>query len=267
MQMYDVWKQARDLLSACEIDEPPVDLAKLARKRLIREIRVERSVVNGELRRLKSGGYIVRLDARDSEERRRFTLAHEIAHTFLLNDADVEDSGGCGNEDVEELCDFAAAELLIPDKLLRRSSLQVDIDTILSIAKTFRCSIEAAAWKLLNMRDFKGALLLWKVQRLDGVLTARVTAKPRTLSVTLPFSRGTTLTESDPNWPAIAFDGEPLIEIQPEHSQAKYLAERRRLRGSTIATLITLSKRRTQSSVEASSRQTSLFEKPGKNSD
>jgi len=120
-QMFNILSQARDLVNTCQINEPPVDLAKLARKQQIREIRVEDSVLNGELRRLKSGGYLVRLDARDSEERRRFTLAHEIAHTFLMSDSKDSAGGDCQNAEVEDLCNFAAAELLVPDKLLRRT--------------------------------------------------------------------------------------------------------------------------------------------------
>ena len=99
--MFDILRQARELVAVCRITEPPVELGRLARKQGIREIRIEDSVLNGELRRLKSGGYIVRLDGRDSEARRRFTLAHEIAHTFLIANDRTASAADCADEDVE----------------------------------------------------------------------------------------------------------------------------------------------------------------------
>jgi hypothetical protein len=259
-QMFAILSQARGLLKRCEINEAPVDLTKLARQQEIREIRVDRSVLNGELRRLKSGGYVVRLDARDSEERRRFTLAHEIAHTLLISSSDKTALHNCEDERTEELCDFAGAELLVPDQLLRRTRLQLDIHTILSIANEFRCSIEAASWKLLNTLDFKGALILWKMHKVEGVLIASAVATPRTVTVSLPFVRGMVVREGDPNWRAIV-DGGEVVELQANNDPSiRYSAERRRLRGGIIATLIRLASTKLSSTSRPSARQTNLFE-------
>src|SRR5689334_16337861 len=78
--------KARDVVRSSGNPTPPVDVAKVAVLCGIRQVRTEPLAVRGELRRLNIGGYAVTLDARLSPQRRRFTLAHEIAHTLLLAD-------------------------------------------------------------------------------------------------------------------------------------------------------------------------------------
>jgi IrrE N-terminal-like domain len=241
-QMFDILAQSRALLRRCEIAEPPVDLGKLAREQQIREIRIDDSVLNGELRRLKGGGYMVRLDARDSRERRRFTLAHEIAHTFLAADASDQSTLNCDNEGNEDLCNLAAAELLIPDALVQRYKLVFDIDSILLLTGKFSCSLEAAAWKLLNTADRKGALLLWNIQRAGSNVTARIAAMARTLTVDLPFRRGMVISKPDPDWLAVVTSDSDEIELRGGGDGILYSAQRQPLGKSTVATLVRLSK-------------------------
>jgi hypothetical protein len=258
-QMFEILSKARALVAKCQIIEAPVDLAKLARHQRIREIRVDNSVLNGELRRLKSGGYLVRLDGRDSEERRRFTLAHEIAHTFLHTEEGGNTIVRCDNTDVENLCNLAGAELLIPDTLFRRRKFSLDIESILRIAREFRCSLEAAAWKLLNSADYKGALLIWNIRRIPPRVVARLVSMPRTLTVQLPFARGATISDSDPNWSSIATSRSKNIELR-SFGGVYYSAERKQLGKSTIAILIRLSKT-SAITAGAGERQALLFQK------
>ncbi len=239
-QMFDILAQSRALLLGCDVKEPPVDLGKLARRQQIREIRIDDSVVNGELRRLKNGGYLVRLDARDSEPRRRFTLAHEIAHTLLATNGD-RTALDCSDKNVEDLCNLAAAELLVPDTILRRSSVQLDIRSVLALARKFSCSLEAAAWKLLNLPGFRGALLLWKIEKSERKVQARIFALARTLGIELPFARGMIITDSDPNWSAIALDNSDEIELSIHSPQISYLADRQLLGRNSVAVLIKFS--------------------------
>ena len=239
-EMYDILRLAQELLVACRITESPVDLNKLARKQDIREIRVDDKVLNGELRRLNSGGYMVRLDGRDSENRRRFTLAHEIAHTLLIAKGGTA-AIDCADEQIENLCDLAAAELLIPSALLRREQLKLDLGSIFFLASKFKCSLEAAAWKLLNMRDWKGALLLWRIERSTGSSIARIIAMPRTLTITLPFSKGMIVPESGVNWQSIIGNDHSTVVLQT-FAREEYVAQRKQLGKNSVATLIRLNK-------------------------
>jgi hypothetical protein len=239
-EMYDILRRAQELVVACRITESPVELGKLARRQDIREIRVDDKVLNGELRRLKSGGYMVRLDGRDSENRRRFTLAHEIAHTLLIA-KDGTLAIDCADEQIENLCDLAAAELLIPNVLLRRERLHLDLGCIFFLASKFKCSLEAAAWKLLNMRDWKGALLLWRIEKSTGPSLARIVAMPRTLTIKLPFHKGMTLPEADVNWPSIVGNDRATVVLKT-FDQEEYAAQRKQLGKNSVATLIRLSK-------------------------
>ncbi len=263
-QMFDILAQSRALLRKCEITAPPVDLGKLARQQDIREIRIDDSVLNGELRRLKGGGYIVRLDARDSKSRRRFTLAHEIAHTFLSADARETSILDCHDNDAEDLCNLAAAELLIPDMLLRRSKVRFDVDSILSLIGKFKCSLEASAWKVLNTPDRKGALLVWNIQRTGRDVMARLVTMARTLTVDLPFYRGMVVSASDVNWSPIVDSDSGQVELWAPDHRISYSAERQRLGNGTVATLIRLSKLNptTRGGSRERRMQSSLFQAP-----
>ena len=132
--------------------------------------------------------------------------------------------------------------MLIPEVLLRREQLKLDLESIFSLTKTFKCSLEAAAWKLLNMRDWKGALLLWRIDRSAGSLTARIVAMPRTLSLILPFNHGMVISESDINWPAVVDGSRRIVVLQTRDREVGYSAQRRRLGKNSVATLIRLSK-------------------------
>ncbi|MBI4728134.1 MAG: ImmA/IrrE family metallo-endopeptidase [Acidobacteria bacterium] len=96
---------------------------------------------------------VITVCASDSPERRRFTVCHEVCHTFLPGfreaprtrlDRDVERFDH--REPEEYLCDLGASELLLPREtfsgILPRS---FGLDDVLRLASHFRASIEAAA--------------------------------------------------------------------------------------------------------------------------
>jgi hypothetical protein len=77
---------------------------------------------------LDGPGYLVVLGAgrgeillrrKDSLARRRFTLAHELAHWYLYASSAIPQQDCGRNPRVEQWCDTFAADLLIPKDLLR----------------------------------------------------------------------------------------------------------------------------------------------------
>ena len=64
----------------------------------------------------------------------RFTIAHEIAHTFLFDPSttpptdltDTEDPGEL--DEIERICDQIAAELLLPKAIIRRIATEQSCD-------------------------------------------------------------------------------------------------------------------------------------------
>jgi hypothetical protein len=81
---------------------------------------------------------------------------------------------------------------------------------------------------------------------------------PRTLTVRLPFARGATISDSDPNWSSVATSDSGEVELWASNRTISYPAQRKQLGKSTIAMLIRLS--RTGANPKAApERQSTLF--------
>jgi|SRR5690348_8703075 len=84
-----------------------------------------------------------------NSSRRRFTLAHELAHTFFYDLADGNPKrkrGAPRGSSLERLCHVGATQILVPEILLRRE-LQTagevaSVEDILNLAGTFHVSAE-----------------------------------------------------------------------------------------------------------------------------
>jgi hypothetical protein len=83
-----------------------------------------------------------------SRIRRRFTLAHELAHTFfysLEGDLPKPIKGTPRGMRLERLCQFAAGEILVPEGILRRkiqSEQVASADELLNLGAVFDVSLE-----------------------------------------------------------------------------------------------------------------------------
>jgi hypothetical protein len=98
-----------------------------------------------------------------SEGRRRFSIAHEIAHTFF-EDAEMALHSRTTDRDyystpealaLERLCDAGAAELLMPfdDYRMRAATMNFEVRSIQSLADTYRVSLQAAAIRFVEVRE------------------------------------------------------------------------------------------------------------------
>jgi hypothetical protein len=139
--------------------QPPVDIEEIAR---LRACRIELSDLptgaSGLLVPLR-GGYVLKISVSGpnvSLYRRRFTIAHEIAHTFFYrfrSDRRPEKlTGALSYEQEEMLCHLAAGRMLIPPQLIRKSALakvrNASTGMVLATSKQFRVSWEVAARRL-----------------------------------------------------------------------------------------------------------------------
>ena len=184
-----VMEEARRLLDACGIERPPVDLVRIARHLGIRRIRELDVRLDGQLVELEDGGYEVILSRNAPHTRRRFTLAHEIGHILAASPDD--ESMSCGDAATEDLCNRVAAELLIPARFIADAPVaEMDVETFRRLATRFQCSLEATAWRVLNMGQVTGALLIWRPQE-GGKL--ELSASPRTFGFEAPFENGAVL--------------------------------------------------------------------------
>jgi len=117
-------------------------------------------------------GYMIKVNVNHNEVRQNFSCAHEIGH-ILLDELDkkfdasiVELRGGTtitGNEK-ERLCNIAAAELLMPVPVFSKylSDLGLSIDSIESLARIFKVSIQAAAIKVQEIGPKSCRIIFWK---------------------------------------------------------------------------------------------------------
>lgn len=112
-----------------------------------------------------SDGYVVGINAAHSPERQRFSIAHELAHLFLIEQRQqrVEPiAARCANvsvglktlptesKPIERFCQQAAAELLMPSEWFAREACQrpPSIGSVVFLARHFRVSVPAIVVRL-----------------------------------------------------------------------------------------------------------------------
>ncbi len=184
-----VMEEARRLLDTCGIERPPVDLVRIARHLGVHRIRELDIRLDGQLVELEDGGFEVILSRNAPHTRRRFTLAHEIGHILAASPDD--ESMSCGDAATEDLCNRVAAELLMPGRFIAdAAAAEMDVAAFRRLATRFQCSLEATAWRILNVGKVTGALLIWRVGDGGGM---ELSASPRTFGFDTPFENGAVL--------------------------------------------------------------------------
>lgn len=136
--------------------EIPTNLEVLASARSIRAIELTNMEAAGSIH-FDGGHFVVRLRRSDLPPRRRFTLAHEIVHTFFSTDTRHrvdQEVMRFARDGEEHLCDVGAAELLMPASLFGAECPEVPtIDDVMQLAERFDTSIEAAAIRVTTLRN------------------------------------------------------------------------------------------------------------------
>ncbi len=128
---------------------PPTDLDAVASSLNITGFYPEELPISGELRRDGKGFKII-YSSYLSDVRRRFTIAHEMAHAIF------EGSGpNCPRigRELERLCDMLATEILMPhDVFLQLAGTRVSSQKLFELARTFKTSLSATAIRLAEVR-------------------------------------------------------------------------------------------------------------------
>jgi hypothetical protein len=155
---------ARATLSKCSSRGTlPVNIEELCDLRKVVPIEMHLTGLAGRL--LPVGDhYIAEINARNPETRRRFTLGHELGHTFFQELTQTGESGAeCVKSSYadmleERLCDIFSAEFLMPEALFRRVAADhpPGLESVRRIAETFGVSMLAATRQII-------ALDLWPV--------------------------------------------------------------------------------------------------------
>lgn len=142
---------------------PPTDLEAIRPRLNITQFCAEDIVGSGELQR-DGNGFKVVYSPSLSPTRRRFTIAHEMAHAIFQSTGPNCPRHGI---ELERLCDKIAAELLMPKQIfLGRLGQEFSAKKILDLSQLFRASVSATAIRcaeLLKVSVFgvDGDTIIW----------------------------------------------------------------------------------------------------------
>ena len=129
---------------------PPTDLVEVGRKMGVREISYERFPGSGELHK-EIGGYRIVCSLDQPPSRRRFTVAHELAHVILERTGRNAPRAG---DSVERVCDMLAAECLMPTSVFEdQLPAAPTLTDVVNLAQTFGTSITATAIRCAQFRS------------------------------------------------------------------------------------------------------------------
>jgi Zn-dependent peptidase ImmA (M78 family) len=172
-----VSKAIRELLARAGATSTPVDLRRVAEAQGVTHIEeTDLGTLDGCLIPT-TDGFVIKINSRMPDRRRRFSLAHEIAHTLLRSAP-----AGCKHRTLatsttvsrprsrhreERLCDMLAAEILMPEIPFQRwiSHAEASIRAIEATATHFEVSLQAAAIRFGEMVDAMVEIICWKRQR------------------------------------------------------------------------------------------------------
>ena len=158
--------------------EPPIGLEQLAARMGVTGIHEADMAEDG---RLEQDGRQATVYIRQGlgQGRRRFTLAHELAHRALIhpNAAAIAYRRPGNNDDEERLCDEIAASLLMPrDWMKTLESRPQNLSTLRLIAQHGQVSLSAALVRSREINGWRKSLLRfsldqgkWRLQAAAGV--------------------------------------------------------------------------------------------------
>ena len=103
----------------------------------------------------RDGEIKITVNSENSYGRKRFTIAHELAHYFLHHDQkEIEflDLRSTERDDKERAADAFAAELLMPETCVREEHDKLMFPTVRQLALVFGVSEEAMYYRLKNLQ-------------------------------------------------------------------------------------------------------------------
>lgn len=165
---------AAGVISDLGITGPPVDVEMVASFLDIARIVEDATLpVAGCLVCAPDGCFEIRVRATDTRPRQRFTICHECGHTFFAGYAMRPQyrcspgvSVGTG-VDLEQLCDAAASELLLPEAFFATDAAAAtfSFDGLTDLASEYGASVEATGHRLVTVRTEPCALLTLTVRQ------------------------------------------------------------------------------------------------------
>ena len=174
-------------------DRLPIDVVGLASVRGIRVMPVDAPGWDGRVYVDEAGRVTVDVDGRQAPVRQRFTVAHELLHTAFPGfrrerryrvDDDLELAlFSRSRAEEEQLCDWGASLLLMPDELTWSYRTDQGLRAVERLARDAKVSLEAAGLRLVERSAKPAAFLV--AGSTDGGLRVRY-ARVREARVFVP---------------------------------------------------------------------------------
>ena len=148
---------------------PPFDPGKLAS---LLNTRVVTAAIRGSsfLTPARDGGFIITINANFPRRRQRMLCAHEIAHIFLYDTSTSPPSklnyGLPSAWHEEDICNFVAAEILMPEEATLRSLSRYEypsISAFFDLMEEFNVSSEFVAWRISLLRMWRIIIVLCRL--------------------------------------------------------------------------------------------------------
>jgi hypothetical protein len=182
---------ARRLVRESGILEPPFRPATLATLRNVSQILYRTIEEEGRLVPHQAG-FTIELRIDRSFQRKNFTCAHEIAHTFFYEAVPsvkyhrLNSLKAVRDNEEELLCNIAASELLMPDQSIRKVGADYvpSATALQEIARIYETSLTATAVRVLGLGIWNAKFILWDLS--DGYPRALWFAQPRRTLVHFP---------------------------------------------------------------------------------
>lgn len=128
---------------------PPTNLEAVAHELNIYDIVSEDIAISGELRR-NGRGFKVVYSAFLTPARKRFTIAHEIAHAIVLQSGPRAPRKG---RELERICDMIAVELLMPEAVfVSAATTEPSAQAVRELATKFQTSLAATGIKYARLK-------------------------------------------------------------------------------------------------------------------
>lgn len=155
----------------------PIDVEEIAARESLPIIRCRSDLkVPALLEASPKGDLVIKLNLSSNTgvtltPRERFTVAHELAHGLLVRRFAWNPLSGEEHRSCESLCNQFAANLLVPDILLKKLQMRSAADvvtTTLRISRIYNVSHEVFARRITSMYDNVAMLCCWLVNNTKG---------------------------------------------------------------------------------------------------
>jgi hypothetical protein len=158
----------RALVGGLSGSEMPVDLGSVLRARYVNEVNFDSALrYDGHIEPLGpefGSGFRIAVRAGMPETRLRFTLAHEICHTFFYELVpEVKYSPQLPHRDEERLCNLGAGELLVPSDVLAhdQGTRYPSLSSLEDLAERYRVSLESMLLRLTSSNLWQCQIAQW----------------------------------------------------------------------------------------------------------